>query len=80
MSKEEIDIFQSDLVAKQEILSEDEKIILFKKLNVVEKQFPKMKSTDPAAKAIGAKKGDLVKVTRKSDIAGVSIYYRVVVN
>ncbi len=80
MSKEEIDIFQSDLVAKHEILNEDEKIILLKKLNVVEKQFPKIKSADPAVKALGAKKGDILKITRVSEIAGHSMYYRVVVN
>lgn len=80
MSKEEIDIFQSALVAKHEVLNEDEKIILLKNLHVLEKQFPKIKSSDPAVKAVGAKKGDLIKITRVSEIAGTSIYYRVVVN
>jgi len=77
--KDEIDIFQNKLVPKHEILGEDEKLILLKKLNAVEKQLPKIKITDPAIKAIGAKKGDVVKITRDSRIAGKIFYYRVVV-
>ena len=78
--KEEIDIFLRDLVPKHEILNEDEKIILLKCLNATERQLPKIKSSDPAVKAIGAKKGDVLKVVRKSETAGTTLYYRVVVN
>ena len=78
--KDEIDVFLSKLVPKHEILNEDEKIILLKKLNAVERQLPKIKSSDPAVKTIGAKKGDVLKIIRGSEIAGESIYYRVVVS
>jgi len=42
-------------------------------------QFPYMLATDPIAKEIGAKPGDFVKITRKSETAGTSMYYRYVV-
>ena len=77
--KDEIDIFQSELVPKHEILNEDEKIILLKRLNVDERQLPKIKITDPVIKVIGAQKGDVIKITRNSAIAGEAFYYRRVV-
>ncbi|MFH0837115.1 MAG: DNA-directed RNA polymerase subunit H [Candidatus Aenigmatarchaeota archaeon] len=77
--KDEIDIFQNKLVPKHEILGEDEKLILLKKLNATEKQLPKIKINDPTVKAIGAKKGDVIRITRESRIAGELLYYRIVV-
>jgi DNA-directed RNA polymerase subunit H len=46
-----------------------------KKLN----QFPKILQSDPVIKILKAKPGDLIKIIRKSDTAGESIYYRVVI-
>ena len=42
-------------------------------------QFPYILTTDPVAKEIGAKPGDFVRITRKSETAGSSVYYRYVV-
>jgi len=42
-------------------------------------QFPYIQSTDAIAKEIGAKPGDVVRITRRSETAGSSIYYRYVV-
>ncbi len=76
--EEEIDIFKSGLVPKHVILSEDEKASLLKSLNVTLKQFPRIKSADPVVKKLGAKKGDIVKISR-SDAGSEYDYYRVVV-
>jgi len=74
-----INIFESDLVPKHEILSPEEKQKLLDRYNISEKQLPKIKSTDPAVIALNAKKGDVIKITRKSPTAGESYYYRLVV-
>jgi len=79
MEDKKIDIFQSELVPKHEILSPDEKQKLLDKFNISEIQLPKIKVTDPAVVALGAKKGDVIKITRKSPTAGESYYYRLVV-
>ena len=41
--------------------------------------FPFISSTDAAAKSIGAKAGDFIRITRKSETAGETVYYRYVV-
>jgi len=78
MSKK-FNIFDHVLVPKHEILSEKEEKELLEKLGVTKEQLPKIKKDDPAVKALGAKPGQIIKITRKSHTAGVSIYYRVVV-
>ncbi len=67
------------LVPKHEILKESEVQELLKLLGVSKEQLPKIKSTDPIVKEIGAKPGDIVKITRKSHTAGISIFYRLVI-
>ena len=41
---------------------------------------PKILITDPAVKALGAKIGDITKITRNSEIAGTVVSYRLVVS
>ena len=41
-------------------------------------QFPKILTTDPAIKDADPKVGDMIRITRKSEL-GSSIYYRVVI-
>lgn len=74
----DIDIFQSSLVPKHEILNGDEKAELLKSLNVSTKQLPRIKDDDPVVKLLQGKKGDVVKITRKSLVAGEYFYYRVI--
>jgi DNA-directed RNA polymerase subunit H len=75
----ELDIFQSGFVPKHEVLSGEDKAELLKKLNVAAKQLPRIKDDDPVVKILQAKRGDVLKITRKSLSAGEYIYYRVVV-
>jgi len=75
-----IDILKHELVPVHIVLSEEEKKEVMKKYKVENlKQFPRILTSDPVVKALGAKPGDLIKIIRKSGTAGESIYYRVVV-
>jgi len=47
--------------------------------NASPSQFPYLLNTDPLAKEVGAKPGDFVRITRRSETAGSSTYYRYVV-
>jgi DNA-directed RNA polymerase subunit H len=73
------DIFEHALVPFHEILSEKEKNQLLVQFKVKPYQMPQIKSGDPAVKAIGAKPGDVLKITRKSTTAGEHVTYRYVV-
>jgi len=75
----EFDIFQSGLVPRHELLGGEEKAEMLKSLNVAAKQLPRIKDDDPAVKMVQAKKGDIIKIMRKSLSAGEYNYYRVVV-
>ena len=76
--KSKVDIFRNELVPKHEILDDDKKADLLKTLNISASQLPKILSADPAVKAVGAKKGDVIKISRKSPTAGEYNYYRLV--
>ncbi len=67
------------LVPKHEILNEEEAKELLEILGVSKEQLPKIRADDPIAREIGAKPGDIVKITRKSLTAGESVFYRLVV-
>ena len=72
-------VFEHYLVPKHEILSRDEKEEVLKKYRVEPYQFPLIKTSDPIAKVIGARFGDLIRIVRKSPTAGEYVSYRYVV-
>lgn len=72
-------IFEHYLVPKHEILSPRGKEEVLKKYRVEPYQFPLIKTSDPIAKAIGARFGDLIRIVRKSPTAGEHVSYRYVV-
>ncbi len=78
--KEEINIFEHELVPEARILNEDEKKALLQKYNITLFQLPKIFKRDPMVKALGAKVGDVIEIKRKSPTAGTVLFYRVVVD
>ncbi|MBW2993242.1 DNA-directed RNA polymerase subunit H [Candidatus Woesearchaeota archaeon] len=67
------------LVPEHTKLSDKEKKAVLEKYNLTIKELPKIKKIDPAIAKLNAKSGDVIKIIRKSETAGKSIYYRVVI-
>lgn len=61
------------------ILNEKEKEELLKNYGITFRQLPRILLSDPVIKILNAKIGDVVKIIRKSETAGESEYYRIVV-
>ncbi len=73
-------ILSHKLVPKHEILSKEEaKKVIEKYAGGDKYKLPYIKRTDPVVRALGAKPGDVIKITRKSPTAGESVYYRLVI-
>lgn len=77
--KEELNVSVHMLVPKHELVLKEEANEILKQFNAKPDQFPFILSRDPAAVEIGAKAGDLIRITRRSETAGETIYYRYVV-
>ena len=73
-----IDIQDHILVPTHEIMTEDEIANEFSDVEYDFKDLPKIKSGDPVVKAIDAKPGDVLRITRESQTAGVFVTYRIV--
>ena len=72
-------IFEHVFVPKHEIVSAEDREKLLSEYRVQPYQLPRIKASDPAAKAIDAKPGDIVRIIRNSQTAGKYISYRYVV-
>ena len=72
-------LFDHILMPKHEILNEKKREELLQKYRIKPYQLPKIKSSDPAARAIGARPGDIIKITRDSPTAGKYLSYRYVI-
>jgi len=66
-------------VPKHEIMAKSDASEVLKKFNCMPTQLPLIFVNDPAIVGLGVKPGDMIKITRKSGTAGVSLYYRYVV-
>jgi DNA-directed RNA polymerase subunit H len=73
------DIFKHELVPPHRILTAEEKKALFARYGITARHLPRIRESDPAVKALGAKPGDVLEILRKSPTAGVAKYYRVVI-
>ena len=74
-----VNITQHELVPKHLLISDEEKDAVLKKFKIKESQLPKILVTDPVAKYLGLRKGQIVKIIRNSETAGLHIAYRTVV-
>ena len=61
-----MDIQKHNLVPKHEILLEDEVEEIFAELDYNKENLPKISEKDPVSKEIGAKVGDVLRITRNS--------------
>ncbi|MFH1224972.1 MAG: DNA-directed RNA polymerase subunit H [Candidatus Diapherotrites archaeon] len=66
------------LVPKHEIVPEARIDEVLKRYSSSKEKLPQILKNDPALEEIGAKKGDIIKITRNSPTAGKAIYFRVV--
>lgn len=73
-----IDIQDHMLVPTHEIMTEEEIAEEFSDVEYDSKNLPKIRSEDPVVKAIDAKPGDILRITRESQTAGVFVTYRIV--
>lgn len=74
----QFDITTHRMAVPHRVLTDDEKTPIFEKYNITkpEDQLPWIDSQDAMIKWIGAVPGDIVEITRHSDVAGPSKYYR----
>ena len=79
LSEKKVNVFDHLLVPKHTLLSQEEVEKVLNKYRIKPYQLPKIKDSDPAAMAIQAQSGDVIKILRKSHTAGEAIAYRYVV-
>jgi DNA-directed RNA polymerase subunit H len=79
MSEKGFNVLKHELVPKHEIIPIEEAIKILRELGVRPEQLPWIRASDPVAKAIGAKPGDIIRVIRKSETAGEIVVYRYVI-
>jgi DNA-directed RNA polymerase subunit H len=72
-------IFKHKLVPKHEILPPEKAKDLLENYHIEPHQLPRIKASDVAVIAVGAKPGDIIKVARKSPTSGKHIAYRLVI-
>jgi len=72
-------IFKHKLVPKHEILPPEKAKDLLEGYHIEPHQLPRIKASNVAVIAVGAKPGDIIKVTRKSPTARKHIAYRLVI-
>lgn len=64
---------------KHGLLADNEKQELLKAYKITLRQLPRILLDDAVIQNLGGKIGDVVKIVRKSPVAGEAVYYRVVV-
>jgi len=74
----QFNVLEHELVPKHIVLDKETAELVLKTLNVKPYQLPWIYESDPAARAAGAKAGDIVMIIRDSPTAGKSVCFRYV--
>ncbi|ABL77697.1 DNA-directed RNA polymerase subunit H [Thermofilum pendens] len=72
------DVLEHELVPKHVLLSKEEANRLLKAMGLKKSELPWIYSTDPVARALKAKPGDVIMIIRQSPTAGESVAFRLV--
>lgn len=74
------DLFGHELVPTHVIAEDSEIQLVLEHYGINKTHLPRIQSRDPAARVLGARPGQVIRVERSSPTAGVTYYYRLVVD